>query len=88
MNLYVTIMYRYGDQERHSYLLGVFDNPVLALKFGENESCYRVRKYYPGVWGVSLNASKKRTTIISPKDAVSRDYFQMILKEMEEKINR
>ena len=67
MNLYVVIMYRYGNIERHSYLLGVYEKATEALKYGEDESVYRGRKYYPEVLKVKLNETKPclwRSTIL------------------------
>ena len=64
--LCVVIMYRYGNLENHSYLLGVYDTIGIAILEGEKEYVYRgCGKYYPHVLEVELNATKKRRVIQS-----------------------
>ena len=56
MLLYVVTMYRFADREKHSYVLGVFDDEMLALKEAEKEQIYRGgNKYYPEVIKYELN---------------------------------
>ena len=43
--VFVVTMYRYGDRERHSYVLGVFSNENIAHEYGEKEKEYRGGKY-------------------------------------------
>ena len=43
--VYVVTMYRYGDREKHSYVLGVFSNENIAHECGEKEKEYRGGKY-------------------------------------------
>jgi hypothetical protein len=43
--VYVVTMYRYGDREKHSYVLGVFSNENIAHECGEKEKDYRGGKY-------------------------------------------
>ena len=89
MELYVVIMYRYGNTERHSYLLGVYDDPVVALKQGESESVYRGRKYYPEVMRVGLNDTKKREYVIRAKRAMTQhDDFKKVLAQYKDQVLR
>ena len=43
--LYVVEMLRWGDREKHSYVVGVFDNLDQALKEGVANEIYRGGKY-------------------------------------------
>ena len=43
--VYVVTMYRYGDREKHSYVLGVFSNENTAHEWGDKEKDYRGGKY-------------------------------------------
>jgi len=45
MRVYVVTMYRYGDREKHSYVLGVFTSKDMAKKWGEDEEIFRGNKY-------------------------------------------
>jgi hypothetical protein len=45
--LYVVTMYRRGDRNNHSYLLGVYSTKTKAEKNGERELAMRGGKYYP-----------------------------------------
>lgn len=44
-NLYVVEMLRWGDREKHSYVVGVFDNLKQALDEGVANEIYRGGKY-------------------------------------------
>jgi len=44
-NLYVVEALRWGDREKHSYIVGVFSNMELALAAAEYEAGYRGGKY-------------------------------------------
>lgn len=57
MKVYVVTMYRWGNQEEHSYVLGVWSNEELALLHGKNEESWLVGKYEPKVtsWEVDAN---------------------------------
>ena len=54
--LYVVHMLRYGNQENHSYVLGVFDNEEFAMSAGAAEQAYRGYKYEPVRVECILNA--------------------------------
>ena len=43
--VYVTTMYRWGDREAHSYIIGIFTDHRTALAAGEREEDYRGGKY-------------------------------------------
>lgn len=42
---WIVTMYRYGDHEKHSYVLGVFSSFEQALKSGNDEEEMRGGKY-------------------------------------------
>jgi len=54
--LYVVHMLRYGDREKHSYILGVFDKMHHAQQAGAAEQAYRGNKYSPDIVECVLNA--------------------------------
>lgn len=43
--IYVVTAYRWGDRERHSYIVGAFFDFALAKTAGEAEEEYRGGKY-------------------------------------------
>lgn len=45
--VWVVTMRRWGDDESHNYLLGVFSDECKALKAGTKERDYRGCKYEP-----------------------------------------
>jgi hypothetical protein len=47
--MYVVTMYRYGDREKHSYVLGVYSTSELAWAHGVTEVAWRGGKYEPEV---------------------------------------
>ena len=64
MLLYVVTMYRFADREKHSYVLGVFDDEMLALKEAEKEQMSRGgTKYYPEIWEYDLDNEKQRRVL-------------------------
>gem|GEM_PF-3141705 len=64
MLVYVVTMYRFADREKHSYVLGVFDDEMLALKEAEKEQIYRGgTKYYPEIWEYDLDNEKQRRVL-------------------------
>lgn len=61
MDLYVVLMYRYGNTESHSYLLGVYDTLDEAKINAESEYNHRGRgKYHPQILRTKLNKTKDR----------------------------
>ena len=71
--IYVTIMYRWGDHECHSYLLGVYNKKHKAIEEGKKEKEWRGGKYAPEVTEVLIDGTKKRKVILE-----SEDYFKKI----------
>lgn len=53
--LYVVRMERWGDPEKHSYNIGIYDCPNAAKKAGEENKEYRGGKYEPVVESWVLN---------------------------------
>lgn len=53
--VYVTTMYRWADREKHSYVVGVYDNETLALKIAESEEMDRGGKYSAEVLRMVMN---------------------------------
>jgi hypothetical protein len=47
--VYTVTMYRYGDREKHSYVLGAFSTESDARECGEKEKDYRGGKYEPEI---------------------------------------
>lgn len=52
--LYVTTMYRWGDREAHSYLVGIFPTDKAALFAAQREEDNRGRKYLATVETIEL----------------------------------
>lgn len=53
--LYVVEMLRWGDREKHSYVIGVFSNEWQAKQCGEIEKSWRGGKYEYEVKSIALN---------------------------------
>lgn len=45
MDVFVVTMRRYGDREKHSYVLGVYSRSWEAEKYGKVEELWRGGKY-------------------------------------------
>jgi len=45
MKVYVVTAYRWGDHEKHSYVVGVYSSEKLASQAKDNEESYRGGKY-------------------------------------------
>ena len=45
MKVYVVTMYRWGNHEDHSYVLGVWSHPIVAENNGLTEESFRGGKY-------------------------------------------
>lgn len=55
MKLYIVQMYRWGDEDGHSYIEGVYSNRRLANKHGKSEQIARAGKYEYKIWVHPLN---------------------------------
>ena len=47
--VFVVTMYRYGNREKHSYVLGAFSNALLAEAHAQAEILWRGGKYKPEI---------------------------------------
>lgn len=56
--VYVVTMYKFGDREKHSYVIGIYSKKALALKNAEAEREHRGgNKYIPEVLEFKLDGS-------------------------------
>lgn len=63
--IYVVTMYRWGSKEKHSYVLGVYDNKEKAIDSGEEERQHRGgSKYYPECLELNINDTKKNKIVV------------------------
>lgn len=53
--VYVVTMHRWGDEESHNYVQGVFTKKAQAQKCGDAERSYRGCKYEPKITEMILN---------------------------------
>lgn len=56
--VFVVMMYRWGEIKNHNYLLGVFENVEHAVNTGMEEKLSRGNKYEPYVMKSCLNGFK------------------------------
>ena len=68
-------MYRWGERDNHSYLLGVFDSKHKAKEMGNEHSEYRGNKYEPEIVELDLNVSYD--TYSTP---MNYNYIQSLIK--------
>lgn len=59
MIVFVCTAYRWGEREKHSYVVGVFDELERAVEAAIAEREWRGGKYECEVISMSLNASKQ-----------------------------
>lgn len=71
MTLYVVTMYRFGNTESHSYLLGVYDELYEAVMNAKGERDYRGGKYEAQILRVELNQTKIRQLMYETPDFMS-----------------
>lgn len=55
LKLFVVQMFRWGDQDAHSYIEGVYTTRRAANKHGNAERVSRAGKYEPKIWVHPLN---------------------------------
>lgn len=60
MNVYICIMRRNGDPEKHSYILGAYTDHNTASKWGAIEEEYRGHKYKAEVLEIMLDAEPEQ----------------------------
>lgn len=62
MKLYVVHMYRWGDEENHSYIEGVYDTMEKAVEAEKHEREWRANKYEGKIWVHPLNKPRNPRT--------------------------
>lgn len=63
--VYVVTMYKFGDRENHSYVLGIYSKKEKAISEGFDEKEYRGgNKYYPEILEFDLNDDKHKSTVL------------------------
>jgi len=72
MNVFVVTMYRYGDTEKHSYVLGAWSNKKDAENAGKIEETYRGDKYLHKITPLVLNANEFQQSFLDLSDIGSR----------------
>ncbi len=55
MKVYVVTMYRYGEKESHSYIIGAWTDKDIAFQNANTEILWRGHKYYPEIIKVELD---------------------------------
>jgi Lar family restriction alleviation protein len=63
-SLYVVTMYRWGNRENHSYVLGMYDDENTAKQEAEKEIVNRDNKYFPEILQIPINKTKGERKII------------------------
>lgn len=63
--VYIVTMYRFGDRENHSYVLGVYSKKEKAILEANDEKEFRGgNKYYPEILELDLNDDKHKSTVL------------------------
>lgn len=76
-SVYCVTMYRWGDRESHSYVLGIFSTKTKAEKAAKNEQAYRGgNKYYPECLEVPIDLIDDRNF----KTIIDLDYNRDMVK--------
>jgi hypothetical protein len=60
---YIVIMYRYGDNDSYSYILGLFTNFEKAILEAEKDKQYRGNKYEPTIYEIEPNVMSSRRKV-------------------------
>lgn len=68
--VYIVTMYRWGEREAHSYVLGGYSNPDKAIEYGLTEESDRGRKYTCEVLEIEI-------------DNISIDYRPKVILRLE-----
>lgn len=64
MDLYIVKMNRWGDDELHSYIEGVYDSKEKAKTMGKLEQEFRDNKYEPQILLFPLNEPRNQHNVI------------------------
>ena len=62
--LYVVHAYRWGDREKHSYHVGVFDKEERAIEAAEYEQLERGGKYECEIYKTPINNDRREYKIV------------------------
>lgn len=81
---FVVEMIRNNDREQHSYIIGVYDDEILALKEAWEHIRFRAGKYGAEVSGFEMNTGKKSYC----RELESWDAFAESCKDVAEKIKK
>ena len=87
-NLFVVLANRYGDNEQHTYLVGVFDEERKAAAAAVAEEYWRGGKYECVILGTRINKEFCDETSIQEKDkwllknVLSEPAYQKAIDEM------
>jgi len=60
MEVFVVIMRRWGDKEKHSYVIGVYTDLKIAMEQGVLERIYRGCKYEPEIKKIELDKLRRK----------------------------
>ena len=55
MHIYVITMYRFGNRNKHSYVLGVYSSKKKAIKYARIEEADRGEKYKAEILKIKIN---------------------------------
>ena len=55
MEIFVVTMYRYGEREKHSYVLGAWSNLEIAKSNANVEIMWRGAKYFPEILKIKVD---------------------------------
>lgn len=75
--VYVVTMYRYGNHEKHSYVLGVWSTKKEAQRMGNVEELWRGDKYTAEIteWIVDANEFDQLDDVISKEDTLKSEGY-------------
>ena len=84
---FVVEMLRHGDREQHSYIDGIYDDELLALKEAWSHMEFRDGKYMAEVSGYQVNGSKVYSIKLDNWDtfAASHSHTATKIREMIDK---
>ena len=81
--MYIVTMYRYGDREKHSYVLGAWSDKAEAEKWGDIEDWWRGGKYKPEIQLATPNVAIEYGT--PGTNAEREEYWKQAKPIQEEK---
>lgn len=81
MKLYVVQMYRWGNEDGHSYIEGVYDSRSLAKKHGMAEVQSRAGKYEFKIWVHPLNQPRRLKYMTKAQSAADTKRVRALIKK-------